>query len=144
MKDIRLRSLLDAPDAFCSTQKTEAQFDDETWRRRLTQAATFLAWDRGAPVGTVTCKADPHDEAGRELAAMWVDPSQRRSGVAELLIESVVAWAREEYTHRMSLWVAEDNSSARLLYEKCGFSLTGEREPMRPGVDQLRMRRPLA
>lgn len=142
-KDIRLRALAEAPNAFCSSLDRELAFDDQAWRDRLEQARTFLALSGGATVGTATGTADPHENGGRELVAMWVDPAERRSGVARALIDAVVEWARAQNAPAVALWVAEDNASALRLYEKCGFALTGEREVMRSGVDQVRMRRPL-
>lgn len=142
-KDIRLRALAEAPNAFCSSLDRELAFDDQAWRDRLEQARTFLALSGGTTVGTATGTADPHENGGRELVAMWVDPAERRSGVARALIDAVVEWARAQNAPAVALWVAEDNASALRLYEKCGFALTGEREVMRSGVDQVRMRRPL-
>lgn len=142
-KDIRLRALAEAPNAFCSSLDRELAFEDQAWRDRLEQARTFLALSGGATVGTATGTADPHENGGRELVAMWVDPAERRSGVARALIDAVVEWARAQNAPAVALWVAEDNASALRLYEKCGFALTGEREVMRSGVDQVRMRRPL-
>lgn len=142
-KDIRLRALAEAPNAFCSSLDRELAFDDQAWRDRLEQARTFLALSGGATVGTAAGTADPHENGGRELVAMWVDPAERRSGVARALIDAVVEWARAQNAPAVALWVAEDNASALRLYEKCGFALTGEREVMRSGVDQVRMRRPL-
>jgi RimJ/RimL family protein N-acetyltransferase len=43
------------------------------------------------------------------------------------------------------LWVTETNAPARALYERCGFALTGERQPVpsHPGLDEVAMTRPL-
>ncbi len=142
-KNVRLRALAEAPNAFCSSLDRELAFDDQAWRDRLQRGRTFLAWNGGITVGTATGTVDPHDEGGRELVAMWVDPNERRTGVAVALIDAVVEWARAERAPAIALWVAEDNVSALRLYEKRGFTLTGERELMRPGVDQVRMRKPL-
>lgn len=142
-RDIRLRSLADAPEAFCSTLEREQDFDDETWKLRLEQAVTVFAWEGAAVVGTATGKPDPHEEGGREIVAMWVDPAHRKSGVAAALIDELVRWARAEGAHSIALWVADDNDRARRLYAKCGLAATGEREIMRPGTDQVRMRLPL-
>ncbi|MEO6942501.1 MAG: GNAT family N-acetyltransferase [Terrimesophilobacter sp.] len=142
-REIRLRALTEAPHTFCSTLERELAFDDQQWRDRLAQAATFLAWDHDSPVGTATGKVDPHEEGSRELVAMWVDPTYRRFGIAVALINSVAEWARTDGARAIALWVAEDNEPARSLYDKCGFGLTGEREDMRLGIDQLRMRKVL-
>ena len=143
-RDIRLRALETDPDAFCSTLEGEREFDDETWRSRLERAETLLAWERDELAGTATGKPDPHEEGGREIVAMWVAPEHRRRGAASALIAALIESARRDGASSVALWVAEDNSRALRAYEASGFALTGEREAMRPGVDQLRMRLPLA
>ena len=142
-RDIRLRSLADAPEAFCSTLEREQNFDDETWKLRLERAVTVFAWEGDAVIGTATGKPDPHEDGGREIVAMWVDPAHRREGVATAIIDELVGWARAEGAHSIALWVADDNDSARRAYERCGFAVTGERDIMRPGIDEVRMRLPL-
>jgi RimJ/RimL family protein N-acetyltransferase len=142
-RDLRLRALADAPDAFCSTLEREQAFDESTWRSRLDRAHTLFAWEGTDAVGAATGKPDPHEEGGREIVGMWVDPAHRGRGVAAALIGELVAWARAEGSPSIALWVAEDNNPARRLYERCGFVATGERDVMRPGVDQVRMRHAL-
>jgi ribosomal protein S18 acetylase RimI-like enzyme len=95
-------------------------------------------------MGTATGKPDPHEEGGREIVAMWVDPAHRGRGVGAELIDELVRWARSEGSPSIALWVAENNDPARRLYERCGFVATGERDVMRPGVDQVRMRQSTA
>lgn len=142
-RDIRLRALSQDPNAFCSSLEHESGFDEKRWRDRLGRGTTILAWDGSDPVGTVTGVPDPHEEGGREVVAMWVDPAHRGSGLAGALLDSVIDWAEADGAHGVALWVAGDNSRARALYERTGFTVTGETEVMRPGVDQLRMRMPL-
>lgn len=142
-RDVRLRALAQDPNAFCSTLEREAGFDEPTWRERLGRGITVLAWDGEEPVATVTGKADPHEAGGREVVALWVDPTQRGTGVADALLTFVIDWARGEGAHEVALWVAEDNSRARTLYECFGFTPTGERDVMRPGTDEIRLRLPL-
>ena len=143
-RDLRLRALGDAPDAFCSTLEHEKEFDEPAWRSRLERAHTVFAWVGPNAVGTATGKPDPHEAGGREIVGMWVDPAHRGTGVAAALIDELVTWARGQGSRSIALWVAEDNEPARRLYEKCGFVATGERDVMRPGVDQVRMRQSLA
>ncbi len=142
-RDIRLRALAQDPAAFCSTLEDERAFDEKKWKDRMRSSVTVLAWDDSIPVGTATLRLDPHEDGGRELVAMWVDPTHRHSGLADSLIASLIDCAVTEGAREVALWVAEDNARALSLYERSGFELTGEREVMRPGLDQIRMRRDL-
>lgn len=81
VRKVRLQSLTHDPDAFCSTLERESGFDEQLWKERLDRGGTVLAWDGAIPVGTVTGKNDPHEAGGREIVAMWVDPSQRGTGL---------------------------------------------------------------
>jgi GNAT superfamily N-acetyltransferase len=65
-----------------------------------------------------------------QLVSMWVAPEARGKGVARLLIDAVVMWARDRGMRHLELWVTEDNDRARVLYERAGFSATGERQPV--------------
>jgi ribosomal protein S18 acetylase RimI-like enzyme len=50
--------------------------------------------------------------------------------VGEALIDAVIGWARARNATSVHLWVTETNKHARMLYERCGFSLTAERQPL--------------
>src|SRR5690606_21298573 len=58
-RDIRLRSLAQDPNAFCSSLAGESGFDEQRWRDRLEEGFTVLAWEASEAVGTVTGKPDP-------------------------------------------------------------------------------------
>ena len=76
---------------------------------------------------------------------MWVRPSARGHGVGETLIEATADWAKARDHAWLLLWVTESNTPARKLYDRCGFALTGERQPLPsdPTLPEVRMRRPL-
>ena len=141
---MRLRALELDPDAFCSTLEGTRRYSEADWRSRLESAETVFAWENGEVAGTATGKPDQHEEGGREIVSMWVAPEYRRRGIASAIIAALVDSARDQGASSVALWVAEDNVRARSAYEASGFVLTGERDRMRPGVDQLRMRRELA
>lgn len=142
-RELRLRALTESPQAFLSTLERELAFEEQVWRDRLESAFTLFAWEGGAMVGTATGIADRHEPGGREVVAMWVVPELRRRGVATALLSALADWARDEGAGSLALWVAEGNDQARLVYESCGFVLTGQRDVLRPGLDEFRMRLPL-
>ena len=63
----------------------------------------------------------------------------------QALIDAVIAWAREKDATSVHLWVTETNKHARRLYERCGFTVTAERQPLpsNPALGELGMTRPL-
>jgi ribosomal protein S18 acetylase RimI-like enzyme len=80
-----------------------------------------------------------------ELVSMYVRPKARGRGVGEALVAAVFAWAQAQDAKTVHLWVTESNDPARALYERCGFSPTGERQPLPsdPSLDEIAMARPL-
>jgi ribosomal protein S18 acetylase RimI-like enzyme len=146
MRDIRLASLKDAPGAFASTYEREVTFTEAEWLSRISRGDNFLAYAPAlgaAPVGIV---GGYEIEAGTtELISMWVSPPARGHGIGRALVEAVVGRARAKGMSRVHLWVAEGNGNARLLYERCGFQPTGERQPLPSNVQvtELAMARSL-
>ena len=52
---------------------------------------------------------------------------------------------RQQGASTVHLWVTETNSRARLLYERCGFTVTAERQPLpsNPALSEIGMQRPV-
>jgi GNAT superfamily N-acetyltransferase len=68
---------------------------------------------------------------------MWVDPNFRRQGVGDLLVKSVLDWARSTGYSGVVLWVTEGNEQAEKLYERNGFVRTGQVSLVRAGEDRI-------
>ncbi len=126
IRDVRLRSLREAPHAFTSTYAREVAFDESTWRERATTCHWFVAVDEGDVVG-VAGGVDgwSDDPAERELVGMWVAPRHRGRGVARLLLDAVGAWARGEGASVLSLGVRAGNHDARAAYLALGLRSSG-------------------
>ena len=144
LREIRLQALLDAPEAFASTHAGEAALGEDEWRQRASRDGSFLAFlPEVCPAGLGGgYLAEP---GVVELIAMFVRPQARGRGVGEAIIEAVAGWARQQSASTVHLWVTETNSSARLLYERCGFTLTAERQPLpsNPALGEIGMQRPV-
>lgn len=144
LKRIRLAALLDTPSAFAKTHAEESAYADEEWTRRATE---WSVGDQG-----LTVFADLDDEVvglvgghrptpgQTELVSMWVDPAARRNGVGHALIAAVVEWAAGE---SVELWVTRGNDRAIALYERAGFVVTTDVQPLPsdPCRHEVRMRR---
>jgi GNAT superfamily N-acetyltransferase len=147
LRDIRLDALRDAPNAFGSTYAEQAASAEADWRRRISRGGTFFAYaaeaDGNEPAGLV---GGFQEKPGTvELVSLWVRPQARGSGVGEALVAAVITWARARSATSVHLWLTDTNQHARILYERCGFASTGERQPLPSNRDltEVGMIRPL-
>lgn len=134
LRPIRLEALQEAPLAFGSTYAREVAFTEADWRGRLgPTSVTFLAYAPDPdlpPIGIAGGYLPDWTPGAVELVGMWVRPSARGQGVADLLVEAVIGWAREIRAADVRLWLAEGNTPAQRLYARLGFAETGERQPL--------------
>ena len=153
VRDLRLRSLREDPDAFGSTFEREAASGEEEWRRFVAgwagaaRQATFVAADDdGVWVGIVVGVVRSAEPSLANISAMWVDPSARGRGVGERLVHTAAVWAAGIGAARLELCVTEGNAAATSLYARAGFVPTGIRGELRPGsgLTTVTLRRPLA
>ena len=145
LRDLRLRALRDAPEAFTSIYEEDALLPDAFW----TDWAADMA-EGGSSFGLVAeleerwvgmAVGAPHrDHQGDAgLFGMWVDPSARGTGVAHALVDGIVAWARSAGFPAIWLRVTLSNDAAVSLYSRCGFTDAGRRLPLREGSDIVTM-----
>ncbi len=80
-----------------------------------------------------------------ELISMFVRPQARGRRVGEAIIDAVAGWAIQKDATAVYLWVTETNKHARMLYERCGFTVTAERQPLpsNPALGEIGMTRSL-
>jgi ribosomal protein S18 acetylase RimI-like enzyme len=146
MRDIRLEALREAPYAFGSTYAREVPFTEEQWRGRISdRAVTYLAYLPGLTEPSGLAGVYIEDGGSAELVSMWVRPAARGRKAGEALIGATASWAAAQGHAALNLWVAGPNHAARRLYERHGFTETGERQPLPsdPDVTEIRMSRPL-
>ena len=136
-REIRLRSLLDSPEAFGSTYGEESAHSERSWRDwaagrwRGGEAIVFIAELFDRAIGTATGATYDREPGSAYIYAMWVEPEARGAGVGRSLVDEIETWARDRGNERLRLNVTETNMGARRFYESCGFRETGEREPLR-------------
>lgn len=136
LKQVRLAALEEAPSAFGSTYRSEANRPDAEWVQRAVDGsrgsgrATFFAQLGDDLVGLVGGYREEPSSPVVELLSMWVAPHVRGQGVGVLLVEAVTAWAIETNATSISLWVTRGNTPAERLYGANGFVATGEVQPL--------------
>lgn len=138
-RDLRLRSLADAPDAFGSTHAQEAARPDAAWAARLDAARLsgrdhpLVAECDGEAAGLAWVKLDEAEPPAAALYQVWVAPSVRGLGVGTALLDAATAWARGAGAVALRLGVTWDESAAVRLYQRAGFEPVGPLEPLREG-----------
>ena len=130
LRRLRLSALADAPTAFGSTYGEAVAHPDARWPALLRADGdpTFV-WEDGR--GAVAMVVGTRDRSGGDsvwLVAMWVHPSARGEGVADALVEQVLAWAIECGAPAVRLSVTDGNTGAERLYARHGFPRTGRSE----------------
>jgi ribosomal protein S18 acetylase RimI-like enzyme len=135
LRDLRLRALEDAPDAFGSTIDVERAYGEAKWHDWIdgwdgAVNRCFVAVDDGVWSGMAV---GSHEE-GRDhvhLYGMWVDPAVRRRSVGTELVRAVLAWGIDRGASQIRLGVTESNPAALDFYRRMGFEDTGERHDLR-------------
>ncbi len=132
LRELRLRSLAEAPEAFGQSLADAAARPDAEWRADARAAgqgdrrAWFIAEEAGADpttsVGVVLVRRRPPDVA--LVFSMWVDSRVRRGGVGRALIDTAEGWAGSWGAERIVLWVVAGNESAIRFYQRLGFMVT--------------------
>lgn len=131
LREMRLASLLDAPEAFGQRHENAASEPETEWRSaaRASSSGDRRAWfiaraGSGAyarDVGLVQARRRPPQDC--LLFSMWVAPNARRSGAGRLLVNAVATWAAGWGGNRVVLWVFGANEGALRFYQRLGFKV---------------------
>ncbi|MGW0180747.1 GNAT family N-acetyltransferase [Nocardia sp. NPDC003345] len=138
---IRLLALAEAPYAFGSTLAEAEARTDRGWRDLLAARTQFLCTTGDLDLGTVGAVAEGD---GAHLISMWVAPDARGAGVGDLLVRSVIDWARAGGHPAVRLEVSDGNDIAERLYHRHGFRRTGVTATISPEDPRLEFEMRLA
>jgi GNAT superfamily N-acetyltransferase len=84
--------------------------------------------DAGRVVGFATFGPSRDNDAPEgtgEVPAIYVEPEQIGTGIGRQLLEETASALREAGFARATLWVLEENESARRFYERVGWTWDG-------------------
>ena len=93
---------------------------------RAPDGAFFVMRREGQVVGSVG--VERIGDATAELHRLYLDPDLRGRGLGRALVLAVLDWCRLQGIPRLTLWSDTRFDRAHLLYERMGFTRTGERE----------------
>ena len=149
LRDIRLRSIADAPQAFGQPLKDAQEQLAVEWHRSARQSAngdnrTWLVASRGNDIVGII-QGRKRRPTTLLLFSMWIDPSARRRGLGRRMIAELEGWALGWRATETVLWVYGGNSDAIRFYRDLGFEVVAKGKDVESGarVGALAMLRPL-
>ena len=123
---VRLEALQLHPDAFAVAYEDEARLDRAQMAERLATPGftRFGGFAGGELVGLVglRIRSGVKERHKADLFSMYVQPAHRRSGLAQQLVEAVIAGTRCADALVLYLSVTVHNVSALRLYRRMGFT----------------------
>lgn len=133
VRAFRLRALAEPGGVFGSSYEEQSKDSDAQWAERVeqlthpTRAATWFARIGSEPVGMVGGVRDDKIVGRAWMISLWSVPEARRRGVGQLLAQTVIDWAKTDMAcESLHLHCVDGNDTARKLYDKLGFTLTGD------------------
>ena len=127
--------------------RTDVAYRTKFWAERIADPdwPVFLIEEQGEAVAfcQMIPSRDADDDATRvgHITSLHVLPHLRGRGYGGMLIDHVFAELRRRGFAEVTLWVLEENQSARRFYEKCGFRQdTGTRRYPKTNVPEVRYR----
>lgn len=135
LRELRLRAVSDAPQAFFHSLAAEQAIPPQDWERWADDPEhdriMFVAvTDDGEWLGMAGCSLRGDDAGTLDATGMWVAPQARGRNLGERLIEAIVAWGRARGARVMEFAVTETNDVAIELYRRVGFVPTGRRRAL--------------
>ena len=127
-KDIRLRSLLEDPQAYARSYEEEKAFPQERWLQRASNPYGFLAIQDGIPLGMIAALVQGEtDNKVAHIVGVFVLKKARGKGIGSGLLEAVLDKIKQDSSiQTVQLSVNKEQIPAVKLYEKFGFHITGE------------------
>ena len=138
VRDLTLRMLSDAPEAFGETFAMAQAHTDDEWAQFVTHIAESSTFARGfiAYDGIGTCgfvladTTEPRLPPGTVLVSrLWADRRVRGTGTGRALMDAATEWARHNGKNQVALGVSELNLQVMPFYEHLGYVDIGVRVP---------------
>ena len=142
LRDIRLRSLKENPEAFGARLEIVSAFTESQWRDEFSKLTHLVATTNQVDISTMTIEILEGDfGATCWIGSCWSDPIFRGKGSLRAMFEYLDQHADTRGWSKQGLGVWIDNDSAITAYEKLGFVAMGEPQEStrKPGKFYQRM-----
>ena len=142
LRDIRLRSLKENPEAFGARLEIVSAFTESQWRDEFSKLTHLVATTNQVDISTMTIEILEGDfGATCWIGSCWSDPIFRGKGALRAMFEYLDQHADTRGWSKQGLGVWIDNDSAITAYEKLGFAAMGEPQEStrKPGKFYQRM-----
>ena len=130
LRDIRLRSLVESPQAFGADYDVVSKFQEQQWRELFKRLSYIGAQHNGKDVAIMSIEnLDGDFGATCWIGGCWTDPEYRGLGALRSMFNYLDQNASDRGWMRQGLGVWIDNFAAIAAYEKLGFVAMGEPQP---------------
>jgi ribosomal protein S18 acetylase RimI-like enzyme len=129
VRRLRLEGLRLAPSSFGNSWEEESPQPLSWWENRLRGPAHWIGAESDrALVGMVVVSLNRAMKLAHnaEIGAVYVAERFRRQGVANVMMQSAIAYLRSVKAKNVTLHVSADNIAAQKLYAQFGFSVCGQ------------------
>jgi RimJ/RimL family protein N-acetyltransferase len=141
VKELRLASLRDSPNAFGGNLEAESAQSESEWRAKIENLHYIVTSVDGIDSAIMTVENLKGDfEATAWVGGCWSSPEFRGVGLLRAMFKFVDEHAQEKGWQRQGLGVWEDNYSAIAAYERIGFVTMGEPKPSTRVADKFYIR----
>lgn len=130
LREIRLNSLKDSPDAFGGTFKAEAQMTQGEWEAKFSNLDFLIASKGQKDIATMSVEVLAGDHGATcWIGGCWSDPLYRGQGALRALFNFLDENADLKNWVRQGLGVWADNAGAIAAYKSIGFIEAGQKQP---------------
>ena len=139
-REVRLKALKNAPEAFGTSYTEAIQRSDARWQHQADTSAmgadraTFFALDGDRVIGLAALYRVADSTRG-EMIQVWVDPAFRGGLVIVRLLDRLYQWARANRYDRIEAEVRSNNVRATHFYLRHGFEAWRGQEVIQLAID---------
>ena len=142
LRDIRLRSLVENPEAFGASHEALSKFSESEWRNEFSKLTHLVATTDQVDISIMNIEIlDGDFGATCWIGGCWTDPAYRGAGALRAMFNYLDLHAANRGWQKQGLGVWQDNYEAIAAYERLGFVAMGEPQEStrKPGKFYQRM-----